>query len=60
MYLLLSLTETFQNIRGQVVVLNIIKSAIDDLSQVESLRTPRLRSEKGEPPLGFGRKAGLT
>ena len=46
--------DTFENVRGEVVVFNVLKSAVNNLTQVEGLRAPGLRSQEGKPLLGFG------
>ena len=54
MYLFPPFADTFENVRGEVVVFYVLKSAVNNLTQVEGLRAPGLRSQQSKPLLGFG------
>lgn len=49
----LPLADAFEDVRGKVVVLNILDAAIDDLSEIEGLGPPCLRCQEGKPLLGL-------
>ena len=44
MYLFPPFADTFENVRGEVVVFDVFKTATNEFAQVESLRAPSLRS----------------
>ena len=54
MYLFPPFADTFENVRGEVVVFYVLKTTANELTQVEGLRAPGLRSQQGKPLLGFG------
>ncbi len=53
MDLFLPLADTLENIRGEVIVFDVFKTATNEFAQVEGLRTPGLRSQEGKPLLSF-------
>ena len=48
MHLLLSFADAFENIRGQVVVFDVLKSAVDNLTEVEGFGSPGLRGQESK------------
>ena len=52
----MSFADTFEDICGQVVILNILESAFNYLTNVERLSASGLRSQRRKPTLGFGRE----
>ena len=56
MRFLLTFAEAFQNVRGEIVVLHILKAALNEFAQVKCLGAPGLRDQKVKPPVSLGAK----
>ena len=59
-HFLCALTNALQYVRGEVVVLHILKASLDHLTQVESLGAPGLLGQKIKSLLGFRSKSNRS
>ena len=49
--------DAFENIGGEIVVLQVLDAVLDEFAQVIGLGAPGLGGEKAESLLGFGGQA---